>query len=237
MHAAMKLLRRLSGYVFAVLAGTAISGCTPPALHADGEPGRHLEILPLTTYGTVQSRGLLWLAGVKGIGVSNSIDCYRIVYASVDEKGKPIRLSGMLALPHALTPRGLVGFQHGTTPDRESVPSNLSTDGLAAAILFAGNGYAVIAPDYAGLGISRLPHPYYVATDTARAVVDMIHSVRHIRGVPSSAPFLVGFSEGGYASLAAQRALEAAGESNSVVVNRLQTKLFARPHHLRSEAE
>jgi pimeloyl-ACP methyl ester carboxylesterase len=40
----------------------------------------------------------------------------------------------------------------------------------------------------------------------------MIAAVRHIRGVPGSPPFLIGFSEGGYASLAAQRALEAAGE-------------------------
>ena len=93
------------------------------------------------------------------------------------------------------------------------VPSNLSTDGLAAAIVFAGNGYAVIAPDYAGLGVSTgSAIAYFVASDTARAVVDMIHAVRHIHGVPSSPPLPIGFSEGGFASLAAQRALEAAGE-------------------------
>ncbi len=78
--------------------------------------------------------------------------------------------------------------------------------------MFAGNGYAVIAPDYIGLGVSNRPHPYYVAADTARAVIDMIHAVHHIGAVPRGPPFLIGFSEGGYASLSAQRALEAAGE-------------------------
>jgi len=126
--------------------------------------------------------------------------------------GKPTQLSGLLALPHGMTPRGLVSFQHGTTSDRDDVPSNLGTDGLAAAILFAGSGYAVIAPDYAGLGASKGPHPYFVASDTARAVVDMLHAVRRIPGVPKTPPFLIGFSEGAYANLAAHRALEAKGE-------------------------
>lgn len=198
-------------FLCASLAALVAFGCSPSPLHTDGNSAGP-EIVPLKEIGTLQSRGMLWAVGLKDVGVSYSVDCYRIIYPSTDENGRPIELSGMLSLPHDTTPRGLVSFQHGTTSDRQSVPSNLSTEGLAAAILFSGNGYAAIAPDYVGLGVSTLPHPYYVASDTARAVVDMIHSVRHIRGVPSSAPFLVGFSEGGYASLAAQRALEAAGE-------------------------
>ena len=155
---------------------------------------------------------MMWVVGVNGIDAENAIDCYRVVYPSLDETGHPIRLSGLLALPHGVPARGLVSFQHGTTSSRDIVPSNLSTDGLAAAIVFAGNGYATIAPDYVGLGVSNRPHPYYIADDTARAVIDMIHAVRRIHGVPASPPFLMGFSEGGYASLAAQRALEQKGE-------------------------
>jgi pimeloyl-ACP methyl ester carboxylesterase len=188
----------------------ALAGCSPPPLQSD--PAAKLEIQPLKTYLPIQSALLLKLAGVSGISVADTVDCYRVIYPSTDEQGHPIRLSGMLALPHGVKPRGLVSFQHGTTSDREAVPSNLSTDGLAAAIVFAGNGYATIAPDYVGLGISERPHPYYVAADTARAAIDMIHAARHIDGVPKNKPFLIGFSEGGYASLAAQRAFETAGE-------------------------
>jgi pimeloyl-ACP methyl ester carboxylesterase len=43
-------------------------------------------------------------------------------------------------------------------------------------------------------------------------VVDLVAAAQRIPGVPKSAPFLTGFSEGGYASLAAHHALEAAGQ-------------------------
>jgi secretory lipase len=190
----------------------AVAGCSPPPLHTDGREAGHIEIVPIKTYPTIQSRILLWAVGVHGVPAANAVDCYRVVYTSRDENGKPIALSGLLALPHGVAARGLVSFQHGTTSSRDFVPSNLSTDGLAAAIVFAGNGYAAIAPDYVGLGVSKRPHTYYVASDTARAVVDMIHAARHIAGVPAGPPFLIGFSEGGYASLVAQQALEASGE-------------------------
>jgi pimeloyl-ACP methyl ester carboxylesterase len=208
-------LNKMAGFLPATImacALAAIAGCSPPALQSMRTPAGRVEVTPLKTYVAPESRALLWLAGVKGVTVETSIDCYRIVYPSTDADGKPIRLSGLLALPHGSPARGLVSYQHGTTSDRQFVPSNLNTEGLAAAIIFAGNGYAVVAPDYEGLGVSQRPHPYYVAADTARAVIDMIHAVRRIRGVPESPPFLFGFSEGGFADLAAHRALEAAGE-------------------------
>ncbi len=209
----MTAMRRPIPYILAALVAFAIAGCAPPALKTDGRA--RIEIGPLKTYSTLQSRALMWLAGIKGIkGIkaAHAIDCYRILYPSTDENGRAVELSGLLALPHDAPPRGLVSFQHGTTSDRDAVPSNLSTEGLAAAVLFAGNGYAAIAPDYAGQGVSRGAHPYYVAADTARAVIDMIAAARHISGVPGGPPFLIGFSEGAYASLAAERALEASGE-------------------------
>lgn len=205
-------MRAMLRWAVMTLVVVSLAACSPPPLAVEGSGKNGIEITPLKTYGTLQSKFLIWLAGVEGIPVANGVDCYRIVYPSTDENGRPLRLSGLLALPHDANAVGLVSFQHGTTSDRERVPSNLSTDGLAAALLFAGNGYAMIAPDYVGLGVSKRPHPYYVAADTARAVADMIHAVRHIKGVPATAPFLMGFSEGAYASLATQRALEAEGE-------------------------
>lgn len=198
----------LGALCFALL----LAACSaPPTLHIDKQ-GRGIDVLPLKTYGTLQSNVMLWLVGVTGVRATHAIDCYRVTYPSTDDRGRTIQLSGLLALPREAGARGLVSFQHGTTSDRTFVPSNLSTDGLAAAVLFSGNGYATIAPDYEGLGISKRPHPYFVAADTARAVRDMIHAVRHIERVPNTPPLLIGFSEGGYASLAAQRSMEATGE-------------------------
>jgi hypothetical protein len=196
----------------AAIALLGVAACSqPPHLETHG-PGR-IGIRPLESYGVLQSNAMMWLAGLKGIRAANAIDCYRIVYLSSDASGKKGELSGLLALPHGVAARGLVSFQHGTTSNRDAVPSSLDTDGLAAAIFFAGNGYALIAPDYVGLGVSEGPHPYLVAAESARAVIDMIHAVRHIKGVPAGPPFLAGFSEGGFVTLAAQRALEARGET------------------------
>jgi len=203
-----RFIRRLAA-AFAVM---AIAGCSAAHLQVDSSEVGRVEIIPLKSYWPIQSKVMMWFVGLKGVPAANTIDCYRVVYPSTDENGRPIRLSGLLSLPRGVPARGLVSWQHGTASVHDAVPSNLSEDGLDAAIAFAGNGYAVIAPDYIGLGVSKLPHPYFVAADTARAVVDMIHAARHIKGVPATAPFLGGFSEGGFASLATQRALEAAGE-------------------------
>ncbi|MBS0470787.1 MAG: alpha/beta fold hydrolase [Proteobacteria bacterium] len=210
---------RLSGRaLFIGLAALVTAGGATAYLLTDRSPrllrsADAIEVTPLKTYGRVHAQILLWLADVRGIDIANPVDCYRIVYPSRDGKGRAIRLSGLLALPRGVEPRALVSYQHGTSSDPRAAPSNLDTEGLAAALVFAGNGYAVLAPDYIGLGVSKPPHPYFVAEDTARAVVDLIAAARRVPGVPQSVPILIGFSEGGYASLAAQRALEESGQS------------------------
>jgi hypothetical protein len=82
-----------------------------------------------------------------------------------------------------------------------------------AAAAFAGHGYLLVAPDYLGLGTSMEPHPYYHAESTANAVVDLLRASRAVVAAAGfawpDALFLAGFSQGGHATLAAQRAIEA----------------------------
>lgn len=234
-----KPLRSIRRVCAAAVAAAALAACSPPPLGIDHD-GRGIEVTPLKSYGPWRSRFMLWLVGLKNVRPENTVDCYRVLYPSTDDGGHPIRLSGLLAMPRNVAPRGLVSFQHGTTSDRSFVPSNLSTDGLAAAVIFAGSGFATIAPDYQGLGASGGPHPYFVATDTARAVVDMIHAVRHIDGVPRDAPLLIGFSEGGYASLAAQRAMEATREpvlADAAIAGAYNLRTISLPWTLKGKSE
>jgi pimeloyl-ACP methyl ester carboxylesterase len=133
-------------------------------------------------------------------------------YSIPGPRGEPLRLSGLLALPRGIAPRRVASFQHGTATTRDAVPSKPDGAGLAAAVLFAGNGYALVAPDYPGMGRSPGRHPYYVADAIAPAVVGMIQAAQRLPGVPDAPVFLVGFSEGGWASLAALRLLEAQGK-------------------------
>ncbi len=171
-----------------------------------------VQLTPLRTISTLEARILLRLAGVEGVSVSNAVDCYRMEYPGVGSTGDATRLSGLLALPRGVAPRRVASFQHGTTTTRSAVPSKPDETGVAAAIVFGGNGYALVAPDYPGLGESGGRHPYYVADAIGPAVVAMIEAAERLDGVPSAPVFLSGFSEGGWASLAALRVLEDEGK-------------------------
>ncbi len=185
-----------------------VAACTHPRPMQAPES---VKLTPLKTIPTIEARLLLTLAGVKGISVNNAVDLYRMQY-SIQAGGKHIQLSGLLALPRGMEPRRLVSFQHGTTTTRGAVPSRPDGTGIAAAITFAGNGYALVLPDYPGLGESEGRHPYYVADAIGPAIVGMIEAAQRLEGVPNAPVFLAGFSEGGWASLAALRIMEADGK-------------------------
>jgi pimeloyl-ACP methyl ester carboxylesterase len=187
---------------FALLAACA----QPRAIEAP----EGVELTPLKTISTLQARVLLTLAGVDGISVKNAVDCYRMQY-TVGSGNDATRLSGLLALPRDTAARRLVSFQHGTSTTRTAVPSEPDGTGIAAAIAFAGNGYALIAPDYPGMGESIGQHPYYIADAIGPAVAGMIEASQRVQGVPGGPVFLSGFSEGGWASLAALRVMENKG--------------------------
>ena len=193
--------------ILAIAIGALLFGLRPAPLQApDG-----VQLTPLRTISTIEARVLLFLSGVKGVPVGNAVDCYRMNYSVVGANGEAVRLSGLLALPRGVAARRLVSFQHGTATTRGAVPSQPDGTGIAAAIAFGGNGYALVVPDYPGLGESQGRHPYYVADAIGPAVVAMIEAAERLDGVPRAPVFLSGFSEGGWASLAALRVLESKG--------------------------
>ena len=195
--------------VLLAAASAFMLGATPRSLPAlDG-----VRLSPLRTISTTEARVLLFLTRVKGISVHNAIDLYRMNYALASPDGTVVPLSGLLALPRGLEARRLVSFQHGTTTTRTAVPSKPDGTGIATAIVFAGNGYALVVPDYPGLGDSPGRHPYYVADAIGPAVVAMIDAAQHLKSVPKSAVFLSGFSEGAWASLVALHLLESRGDA------------------------
>lgn len=194
------------------LAGAAalpLAGCAAPQLQAPSG----VTLTYAQSWRPLQAAGMLKLVGVNGVSPRHTVDGWRVLYPSHDSAGRPIQLSGFLALPRGVETKTLVSWQHGTTTTRTAVPSNISTDAMAAAFVFAGTGRAVVAPDYLGLGVSPLTHTYLVADDTARAVIDLIAAARQVAGVPRTPPFLMGFSQGAHACLAAQAAMEASGQA------------------------
>ena len=187
-----------------------LAGCgAPPPVEAP--PG--VELTPLKTYSRVESWILLRLAGLGGVPVAHAVDTYRIAYPVELERGERVMASGLLALPRGAAPSRIVSFHHGTSSSREAVPSRLDVTGAAASILFAGNGYMLLAPDYLGLGDSARIHGYYVTPEHAAAVTALIAAARQLPDAPDEPVFLSGFSQGGHVTLAAMRDMEARGEA------------------------
>jgi pimeloyl-ACP methyl ester carboxylesterase len=126
-------------------------------------------------------------------------------------------------------PFPLIAYAHGTEFEKNRTMANPDDDETFALIAFyAAQGYAVVATDYLGYALSAYPyHPYIHAETEASAVIDSIRATRlaaESLGLALNGKVMVtGYSQGGHAAMAAQRAIEKnhAGEINLVAAAHL----------------
>lgn len=193
------------------------------------------QLLSLTNLISLEVADVRLLFTVFGLAVQPNfgVDCYRVTYQTLNARGEPAPASGLLALPKGSSlPLPLLSYQHGTLLKRDEVPSRQSEEYLVPAA-FASLGYVAMAPDYIGMGDSPGFHPYMHAHSAATAVVDLLRAARQ-RCAEQSIPlnqqlFLVGYSQGGQATMAAHR------EIHLYYTNEFQitaTAPMAGPHDL-----
>ena len=146
-----------------------------------------------------------------------AIELYKITYRSRDEKNRAVVLSGLLVFPRGGAPKGLIVFNHGTIANRKKSPSRFTgkpndSEAQTATLAFASGGYAVVMPDYLGLGDHTGPHPYPLGAVNSRSAVDIIAPARAVarRLNVEIAPklFVSGYSEGGAVGMWTVRDLE-----------------------------
>ncbi|OON70749.1 alpha/beta hydrolase family protein [Hymenobacter sp. CRA2] len=156
------------------------------------------------------------------------IKVYKLTYATKNTDGQTITASGALLVPQV--PAGqrlpLLSYQHGTiSPSAENrAPSyySSSSEVYSAVSVLASTGYIVSAPDYIGYGAAKNhPHPYEHAESLASASLDMLRAAREFcqqqqLGL-SGKNFLLGYSEGGYATMALHRLIEKAATNEFTV--------------------
>lgn len=151
--------------------------------------------------------------GLGHLPVRYAVKLRRVLYLTSGVDGSPTVASALVALPAGVQPRAVVSYQHGTRLHRLNVPSSPDRlDGVLVAVALAGAGYVLAAPDYLGLGSSPGPHPYLHAATEATCVTDLVTALPEVLAdegvaVPDRL-LLLGFSQGGHASLAALEALE-----------------------------
>ncbi|KYF87272.1 lipase [Sorangium cellulosum] len=170
----------------------------PPPSLLEGEHGEVIWSRPLSGEAAIASARLNQL----------------VLYRSRDVHGKPIAVSGIVALPRKPAPAGgypIVSWAHGTVgcadtcaPSRDTVtspahPWNEYPHGLLSA--FLDRGWAVAMTDYEGLGTDGL-HPYLLGESQAHGILDIALAARRLFPAELSRKLaIVGHSQGGQAAL------------------------------------
>ncbi len=153
---------------------------------------------------------------------------YKIYYDVKRSDGTVQRLSGLLVVPTSITGFKInvpiISLQHPTQVERNYSPSNgnvLDNElTVPFAMALASMGYITAVPDYPGMGINYDAHPYCLET-IADSIIAMIRSSKD--GKKSWLPsdqntnwngqlYLIGYSEGGYATMVAAKRLQKKGE-------------------------
>lgn len=144
------------------------------------------------------------------------IEMYRVAYQTEDFSGEEVTASGLLLLPaNRSASFPLISYQHGTLLNDNQAPSvaNLFNNETAIGSLLAGHGFGVAMPDYLGYQRSRdIPHPYEEQSTLGQTSYDMLQAskelIESLEASTTNDLFLVGYSEGGYATMALHRKIE-----------------------------
>ncbi|WP_330184938.1 lipase family protein [Nocardia sp. NBC_01503] len=146
--------------------------------------------------------------GWRGMSNGSAID-----YWTTRSNGEPVQASGALIIPPGPAPVGgwpIMAYDHGTSglgpgcggQSDTSVFSRPKEDKILQ--YFVDKGFAVVAPDYLGLGkFDTGPHPYLETRSEASATVDLVKAAREAHPELSKTWALTGFSQGGHAALGA----------------------------------
>jgi hypothetical protein len=160
-----------------------------------------------------------------------TLDMQKITYESTGADGKMHTMTGLLILPKAIIGSKpavpILMYQHGTEVYRQFSPSRYlshkdkPTDypEVMVAAAIAATGYAVALVDYEGMGDNTDTQPHVVGAVLAQQVIDLLKASRDTinenRPGSGKSPcswngqlFLMGYSEGGYVTMAVTRELQ-----------------------------
>lgn len=138
---------------------------------------------------------------------------YAVNYWTERSNGAPVQASGALILPDGPAPEGgwpIMAYDHGTSGLGPNCGGQSGTTRVARPKedqflnYLVSKGFAVVAPDYLGLGgFDTGPHPYLELRSEATATIDLVQAARAARPELSRTWSVIGFSQGGHAALGA----------------------------------
>ncbi len=154
------------------------------------------------------------LAGIIAHAESG-VEVFKVKYKT--EYGDSVVVaSGIMCLPMEPGSYPVISFQNGTNTLNADAPSLDPEDEVFKLLEFvSSNGYILLMPDYIGFGsTSDIVHPYFDKESTVHAVTDLIDAFRElsssgkIQATGNGTLYLVGYSQGGGATMSVFEALE-----------------------------
>ena len=172
---------------------------------------------PLATIGPLMSSQITLYPEAADIldHVKFGVQVYRITYKT-HYKDSIITASGLACVPSSAGSFPVISFQNGTNTSHQNAPSvNPVNSGYAIMEIMASNGYVILMPDYIGFGSSlEILHPYYHRESTSNAIIDLLRAFNElsasgaIKATGNDSLFLMGYSQGGGATLSALYEIE-----------------------------
>jgi pimeloyl-ACP methyl ester carboxylesterase len=161
-------------------------------------------------------KGFIALSGIDIPieAIKYNTELYKVTYLT-EYKGQEIIASGLIAIPTTEEPVGMISFQHGTISAHSEAPSasSLRDNSLILYAALASTGFITVVPDFIGFGSSKdILHPYYVKEATSTPIIDNLKAAHQLAQEHNlnfnEHLFLAGYSQGGYATMATQQAIE-----------------------------
>lgn len=139
------------------------------------------------------------------------VKVYSVTYETVDPFNNYTIASGAFFIPVGTSNIPIISVQHGATSKRNLVASVDALNSVES-IAVCSEGWIVCVPDYLGLGVSTMLHPYLHAQSSANCVIDLIRACKEFCKMNfvsfNGKYFLAGYSEGGYVTFVAQKEIE-----------------------------
>lgn len=150
-----------------------------------------------------------------GLVVKSDLEVHKVTYKTTF-KDNGIQASGLVCVPKTPGNYPVLCFQNGTNTLHSECPTENPEDDLFSILeSVASMGFIVVVPDYIGFGASsQLPHPYLHAASTTQSIIDMLRAVKEfgsqekIVAKPTNDLYIFGYSQGGWATMHLQKAIE-----------------------------
>ncbi|MFI5761733.1 lipase family protein [Streptomyces sp. NPDC051563] len=134
---------------------------------------------------------------------------FLVMYLSTGTDGRPVAASGLVTVPEGPAPAGgrpVAAVDHGTmgigsacAPSR--IPAFAGLQDASPVGKLLARGFVVVQPDYVGLGVTGIRHPYLNGESAAYATLDIVRAARAIDPGAGATTLVYGGSQGGHAAL------------------------------------